>query len=244
MLRGVVSGIMALRAQVVNQETIANNLANTTTAAFNRDTSVLKSFNDALMYRMSQKGSQGIGMYAAGTTLQDVKTVHNVGPKENTGNPLDIALDDNCYLCVETPGGIRYTRRGDLERSKEGDLFSAGFNVLGENGTVNVPKGEITILEDGTILSDGEFADKLRLVSFPDRHKLKKEGASLFKAEDMAIFVGEGKVIQGFLEKSSVDPVFEMVSLISTMRLYEAAQKVIKSHDETLEAAINKVGKV
>ncbi|MGE5579854.1 MAG: flagellar hook-basal body protein [Bacillota bacterium] len=247
MIRGILSGVTAMRAQVRNQEVIANNLANANTAAYNKDKIVFTSFSDALVYAMEPPAfPAAIGGMTAGTVVEAIETIHQVGPIEVTGNPLDIALPGGQYLAVETTAGIRYTRRGDIEISADGYLSIGGYRLLGESGPIQVegllPK---SIREDGAVLVGDEAVDFLALWQFPDESLLVKEGTSLFNPDDMEPSqVEDVLVAQGALEKSSVDPVVEMVNLIYAMRSYEAAQKAVQSADETLGQAVNKVGQV
>ena len=48
---------------------------------------------------------------------------------------------------------------------------------------------------------------------------------------------------QGFLEGSNVEPVKEMVEMLLAFRSYEAGAKAIKAQDETLNRAVNDVGR-
>lgn len=247
MIRGILSGTMAMRAQVLNQEVIANNLANADTAAFNEDKTVFSSFHDVLMYMCEpSQFPVPIGSYTGGTVVQDVRTIRNVGPMETTGNPLDVALPAGEYLCVDTPAGVRYTRRGDFQVSVDGYLSVAGHRVLGTAGVLRVQSGmSCSISEDGTVLDGDTAIGTLRVVQVQDEDELTKEGNSLFIADDANIqLVAAPSLMCGTLEKSSVDPVREMVSLIRAMRSYEAAQRAIKSHDDATDQAVNRVGRV
>ncbi len=247
MIRGILSGVTAMRAQVRSQEVIANNLANANTAAYNKDRLVYTSFQDQLLYAMQPTAfPSGLGGITAGTVVDTIKTIHSVGPIEVTGNPLDIALAGGQYLAVETTAGTRYTRRGDIELSAEGFLTVGGSRVLGQSGPIQV-EGFLTksIREDGAVMVGEEAVDSLALWQFPDEAELIKEGTSLFDPAQMAAEeVEHVSVAQGALEKSSVDPVVEMVNLIYTMRAYEAAQRAVLAADETLEQAVNKVGQI
>lgn len=236
-----------MRAQLLNQEVIANNLANANTAAYNKDKAVFTSFNDALMYAFdSSTFPEAIGGVSSGAITQDIQTIHSVGPIENTGELLDVALPGGDYLTVETASGERYTRRGDLELSSDGFLTVAGYRVLGKSGEIKLEgTGVKAVRDDGAVLLDGTVVDTLDVVRFQDESLLQKEGNSLFALTDgEAVAVDKPVMVQGALEKSSVDPVVEMVNLIYAMRTYEAAQKAIQSSDETLEQAVNKVGQV
>lgn len=199
MIRGILSAATAMRAQVLNQEVIANNLANVDTVAYQKDKVVFQSFHDVLMYRFDQLTQTAIGGFSSGTVLHDISTMDNIGALETTGRSLDIALPQGTYLAVETPAGTRYTRMGNLRS----------------------------------------------VFSFSGDYELQKEGNSLFRlAGGNAISIESPRVLVGVLEKSTVDPVSEMVALISSMRVYEAAQRALRSHDETLEQAVNRVGRV
>lgn len=247
MIRGVLSAVTAMRAQVRNQEVIANNLANANTAAYNKDKVVFTSFNDTLLYAMQPSEFPiYVGGVTSGSLVETIETIHSVGPIEVTGDPMDIALPGGQYLAVETVSGTRYTRRGDFEVSLDGYLTVGGYRVLGGSGPVNMQGlGQRSILEDGTVMRGDTAVDVLPLWTFADERALIKEGTSLFNPNGMDAVKVEGvSVAQGAIEKSSVDPVVEMVNLIYTMRSYEAAQKAVAAADETLDQAVNKVGLV
>ena len=58
------------------------------------------------------------------------------------------------------------------------------------------------------------------------------------------IIASDAEIEQGALETSNVNVVNEMVNMITIQRAYEAGQKVITSIDETLDKAVNNVGRV
>ncbi len=247
MIRGILSGVTAMRAQLLSQEVIANNLANANTAAYNKDKVVFSSFNDALMYALQPSAFPvQLGDMSSGSVVQDIEVIHSVGPIEVTGNPMDIALAGGQYLAVETASGTRYTRRGDLEMSSDGYLTVGGYRILGKSGPIKLDGLETkSIREDGAVMVGDKAVDSLPLYTFADETALVKEGSSLYNPGQVeAIAVESVSVAQGALEKSSVDPVVEMVNLIYTMRAYEAAQRAVTSSDETLQQAVNKVGQV
>jgi flagellar basal-body rod protein FlgF len=246
MLRGIISGVTAMRAQVTNQEIIANNLANAGTAAYNRDTTVFSSFRDVLTMMFNGNAfPQAVGGMSSGAVVQDVKTVRSVGPIENTGELMDVALPGGVYFAVETAAGTRYTRRGDFEMSADGYLTLGGYRVLGSGGPIQVNEyRRRAIGEDGSVICDETVVDTLNVYTFSDESVLTKEGTSLLNPGGATPQPVENPVlITRALEKSSVDPVVEMVSLITAMRAYEAAQRAIQSHDETLGMAVERVGR-
>jgi len=248
MLRGVLSATTAMQAQVRNQEVIANNLANVGTPAYRREKTTFRGLYDSPLYRFEPYLQSAIGYHTIGAALEDVRTIHEVGPVEVTGNPLDIVLPQGAYLAVETPQGVRYTRRGDLEVQPDGYLSVAGYRVQGTSGPLNLSSGgACAITQDGKVLLGGEEVGSLNVVRFNDEDLLIKEGNSLFRPQGNSVTpesVSSPNLTVGAIEKSTVDPVTEMVNLIAAYRTYEAAEKALHSQDETLEQAIIKVGRV
>ncbi len=82
-------------------------------------------------------------------------------------------------------------------------------------------------------------------MSFADERQLVKEGSTLFRANPGAEQEQPNVLVRGkALEQSNVNVVSEMVNMISGYRAYEFNAKVVQSHDELLDKAVNDVGKV
>src|SRR5262249_4964747 len=138
----------------------------------------------------------------------------------------------NAFFTVQSAGGERYTRDGNMHLSPTGQLVTAnGDPVLGTSGPIvfQPTDHDITISADGTItVQEGtartdSIRGKLRLVNFADAQNLLKQGNNLYAA-------GEGgaapqqdtksTVRQGFVEKSNVSSVVEMSRMIEINRTY------------------------
>ena len=95
-----------------------------------------------------------------------------------------------------------------------------------------------------------EPVDRLRLVDFSRTRYLRKKGTSLWLDTDESgpariIPAGQRpKVLQGFLEKANVNPVTEMVEMISVNRAYEANQKMIQTQDSLTGRLLNEAIRV
>jgi len=141
-----------------------------------------------------------------------------------------------------------------------------GNPVMGENGMIKVHHNNFIVNERGEIVVNGDLSadardvvsinsnnwsnpiviDKLKLVDFENIREIKKEGDSMYRETEFSgppLPPGELKVIQGFLEKSNVNIVREMVDMIEVQRSYEANQKTVTSHDQTLGKLINEVAR-
>ncbi len=73
------------------------------------------------------------------------------GAIERTGNPLDVAIDGNAYLVVQTPRGQRYTRNGAFQINGAGQLVTSnGDQVLGTSGPITFQSTDHDIVISGS----------------------------------------------------------------------------------------------
>ncbi len=279
MLRGLYTGASGMQAQQHRMDALANNLANVDLNGYKRDTSIHKSFPEMLIRRFDDNGVHRfplgsvdvapiVGKIGCGVEYNESYTVYSQGSLKQTENPFDMALENKGFFTIKTNLGERYSRNGAFILGKEGYLLNKeGYQVLGENGPIQIKANNFTIDEEGRIFQNLDFADDperlvsidentwenteyvdtLKVVGF-DGHGdrfIKKQGNSLWKATTNSgpaeLLKGSKrpKVRQGFLEGSNVNPVTEMVSMIEVNRAYEANQKVISTQDSLLDKLIN-----
>ncbi len=208
---------------------------------------------DNLIFR---KPLRAIGTINHGVYIDRIYVNHSQGELYSTENDLDFAIDGRGFFRVQVQGqeeepdqGIRYTRDGSFKLNNMNQLVTSEGNlVLGENQQPIVLEGtEITVSETGEIFVDNQPAGNLGIVSITNLHDLRKEGYNLYRMEeDMEPEFGEftGRVLQGFLEKSNVNPIREMVEMIQLARNYESNQRIIQAYDKILDKAINEIGRV
>lgn len=261
MLRGLYMAGCGMLAEAVRNDVVANNLANANTTAFKKDGVALRSFPEMLIWYLreyNQPPAAGavfpaelegpLGGMSWGTVVDEIRTYYGAGPRQYTGRELDVALPDGCFLVVETPAGERYTRAGNLQVAADGYLvLPDGYRVLGEKGPLQVGEAKVQINESGEVIANGEVIDRLLVVSPAEPRQLIKQGSSLYALGEGAgapQAVPEVRLQVGFLEGSNVNPVQEMVQLITLLRSYEANQKVVQAYDNTMEKLINELGRV
>ncbi len=208
-----------------------------------------------------------VGKLGTGVEVNEVYTLYDQGSLMRTENPFDVALDGKGFFAVMTERGERYTRNGAFTLNKDGILVTHnGLPVLGQNGIIKLQKNNFIINERGEILVNAALSleptdlvgmtqnnweqpiviDKLKIVDFENIRELKKEGESLYRETEYsgpALPAEEYKVVQGFLEKSNVNAVREMVDMIEVQRSYEANQKAMLTHDQELGRLINEVAR-
>ena len=119
---------------------------------------------------------------------------------------------------------------------------------MGDEGPIQVGQGPVTIDPDGTVFSEGQEAGIMRVMTFPTDTPMEKFGDNAFKPTDPSLaptFANElTSVQQGALEGSNVNPTQAVVEMMSAMRSYEAAQRMVQLNDTIMERTVNDIGRV
>jgi flagellar basal-body rod protein FlgG len=224
--RGLYIAASGMLAQQVRQDQLANDIANAATPGYKADRSAVRSFPDMLL--SNTKTGEVIGPLGAGAQVD--ATVTDLSPQavKPTSEPLDFAVQGEGYFAVTTAQGQRFTRNGAFTEGPNGTLVDQlGDEVLGRNGqALQVVDGKVDPTQVGVF-------------AVPDA---QKSGDSLFTGT--ANGAATGKVINGALEGSGIEPTTVMVDMMASMRAYEAGQKAIQTIDSTLDKAANQVGNV
>lgn len=176
------------------------------------------------------------------------------GQNQFTGEDLDLALEGgDFFFTVALPDGrTAYTRNGHLKRNAQGWITDASGNrVQGTAGPLTVPTGAAKVGVDGNgnITADGTPIGKLRLVEFAPGGKIPRPlGHSLFLADEAnppRPADAKATVLQGYVQRSNVNVVQEMIRLIEAVRSMESYQKVaIAASDETTGQLVRQTGRV
>jgi flagellar basal body rod protein FlgG len=239
MISGLYSASTALEAARVNQEIVADNLANVSTPGFRRHGLVFEAVQQQALQNTS--GSTGSGTRSAGQYNS-----FTAGPLQHTGNPFDLALSgsDGSFFVLDGPAGPVYTRNGVFQINSVGQLQSAsGMPVRGEGGRITLPQGtsSVTIGSDGTVyansLGNSLAVGKLQIAQFPQPgNVLARVGTTLFSGPParQSQNAPNYRVEQGYREGSNVQVVNEMVSMITGMRYYEAAERALRALGEAV----------
>lgn len=141
-----------------------------------------------------------------------------------------------------------YTRAGQFTLDRDGYLRTDdGDYVLDQqNRRIRVnPLYESQIDANGTITQNGRTVARIQVADFEDYNYLEKYAETYYRpVEGARLTEGTAEVKSGYLEMANVQIVSEMVNLISIARAYESNQKIIQTYDNTLETAVNQLGKL
>ncbi len=220
---GYYAACAGLRAQTQALELVANNLANLSTTGFRGQQ---PTFNSLLA------GAPDVGINPLNHAVNDFNVLgetridQSAGNLEQTGNPLDLAIEGSGFFVVQTAAGIRYTRNGSFQLSAKSVLTTqSGDPVLGAQGPITVPSGTPSISADGTLSVDGAVVDQLRMVEFAPNTSPISEGASYYSAPAVVAHPATGSDIrEGMLESANVSAVTATVNMIAVQRHFEMLQ--------------------
>jgi flagellar basal-body rod protein FlgG len=256
------SASSALSALNTALDVTANNLANINTDGFKTSRT---NFQDLLYIEKAQPGTLnanqdqrpigtyvGLGVRVSGTHLDFTQ-----GAPRFTGKPLDIMIEGEGFFEVAVedqlgPGGLAYTRAGNLSLNSEGELVLANDQGRRVQPVLTVPPEatSISVSKDGVVRAsipgetEPQEIGQLNTSTFINPAGLKQVGENLY-VETSASGApnsgvpgtdGRGTVSSGFLESSNVDPTRELIDLIRTQRAFEFNSQSIRAADESLRA--------
>lgn len=232
---------VALKRQL---NTVANNLANMSTAGFKSETLLFEEYiMPVASMENHQTGSKQLSYVADTGLARDFST----GSMELTDNPLDVAINGEGWFTVQTPEGERYTRDGHFSLNAEGQLVNlSGLPVMVDGAPLafGADETDIAITKDGTISTNQGLKGKLQIAVFDDERALTKEGDNLFSSTIAPQEPETISLAQGMIEKSNVNPIVQMTKMIEIQRAYERTSNMITKMDEMKQGAISKLAQV
>ena len=256
MVKGLYTAYTGMVQQQKRMEVVTNNLANSDTNGFKKEGATSVSFADVYAAKIKDESeffnNRRIGTMNMGAKIGETYTNFDEGPIEVTDNDYDFALDGKGFFQISYTNkagetSTKYTRDGSFTLTQEGYLVTDdGDLVLGQNGPIRLDVNSETKVDTlGNIYQNDQLVDRFALVDFADYNYLSHYGENLYDAVDGATAQNAPcTVVQGVLEASNINVVEEMVSMIEIQRNYESNQKVIQSIDETLDKAVNQVGRL
>ncbi len=255
-MRTAASGMMAQQMQV---DTIANNIANVNTSSFKKNRVNFRS----LLYTTLREPGAATGasqmnptglQIGSGTEVSSSIKLFLQGELEQTGNPFDLSVQGEGFFRINMGNGeFRYTRDGSFRKDGIGGLVTVDGFRLEPAITVPTDATEIVVGQDGTVQARVGGQDALqtlgqvRLTRFANPAGLRAEGSNFFREtassgppeEQTPGQNGTGFLRQGFLERSNVSVVDELIELIQAQRNYEVNSRTIQVSDEMLQQVSN-----
>ena len=248
----VQTALNSMKMLMENQVATAHNLSNLSTPGFKQD--VVTDFSSIYLNRQEGLEPRIVAAREVG------KFSVEQGMLDNTKNPMDVAISGDGYFVVQPNNADpAFSRRGDFSVNENGELLDgAGNKVLdaGMQPLVIPAFREINITTQGEILiqpiaaAPGELPVNAGTIAT----YVPQEGDVLKKSLDGKIRFDpnvnedgtieqipiepnqQAKLATGYLEKSNVNAVEEMVNTIDQMRKFEMHVKLIQMAEELDQA--------
>jgi flagellar basal-body rod protein FlgF len=165
-----------------------------------------------------------------------------------TRRPLDLAIETGGAFFALTDGTRTWlTRAGSFQLNEEGVLVGErGLRVVGAQGDLRLPGGDVQVGADGHITHDGVVVGTLQLFSPVDPTSLQASAGALLLAPSgtTAVSADSVRIRSGTLEASNTDAGREMLGLMTLSRQFESLSRVLQSYDDLLGRTIQKLGDV
>ena len=220
------------------QENTSANIANVKTPGYKFQDiiqSTMESY-DMVNYKDGPREDrrQVLGQFVFGNQIDEYIKNFDQGSILETGLENDYAIVGNGFFTVQMADGqLAYTRNGNFRLDEANQLVTMNGNTVLGQGQTNIVKNQ-----------DGTLSANLLISDFVDYQGLESIGNTLFTSNEAAIEMVDAKVSSGFLEMSNVDIASELVRMIEISREFESNQKLLHTADETLNKAVNEIGRV
>ena len=267
MYQGFYNLASGMLTQSRNLNVISNNMVNVQTAGYKSDKMVSSTFQEEMLYRTgrTQKGDPTpLATTSKIKTAERTYVNYTQGSFEQTDGIYDFALGGNGFFCIQTEAGERYTRNGSFSVDQEGFLVLDHFGrVLStDNQPIQIEyvgfwvdgRGRITVTVSSGGGEDSEEETEIRdygtlkVVDFADYDQLHKEDNGLISTDQAQIVPEEGQaaapIVWKAIEKSNVDMVEEMTSMMSSQRALQSAAQVLKMYDQIMSKSASDIGRV
>jgi flagellar basal-body rod protein FlgG len=255
-MRALATAATGMAAMDLQVQVIAGNIANMTTTGFKSQRAEFQDLIYEHIQRIGAQASDQGNILPVGIEIgSGVKTVGTPrlmtqGTIQQTGNPLDVAIQGQGWFKILLPDGtFGYTRDGSFQMDAQGRVVTAEGNLV--QPTITIPanssgltvsqQGQVSVTPAGSATSSvlGQFV----ITTFINDAGLQAQGDNLFTAtpasgtpqDTVAGTNSAGTLLQGSLEQSNVEAVTEISNLIAAQRAYEMNSKVISAADQMLQ---------
>ena len=256
--KGLYTAYTGMLNEQNRMDIMTNNLANASTVGYKKEGSTSQSFDDVLTVKIKDqsvgmRNVQKIGIKNPGVKIGENYTDYSQGSFRITGNTYDLALSGEGFFAIEFTNkagetDTKYTRAGQFTLNKDGYLVTEEGDYVLDTQNRRIRLNTLidsSITDDGTIYQNDQAVAKIQVTDFADYDYLEKYGETYYQPiQGAQTIASNAQVKSGYLEMANVQIVSEMVNLISITRAYESNQKVVQTIDDTLDVAVNQMGRI
>ena len=261
-VQALYSAATGMQAMETKLDVISNNLANLETTAFKKGRA---NFEDLFYRQEKYPGAEAnSGQYSPtgiaigmGSRVSSTQTEFKQGSFQQTGRELDVAIEGRGFFQVDDPSGQTfYTRAGNFSVNSNGNLVCGSASMgrlLQPNITIPNDTLAISISDQGVVAvrqpGNPQLSNvgTIQLATFVNPEGLLKLGENLYAQTDSSGAPiqgtpgqnGIGVLRQTALEASNVEPVNELIDLITTQRAFELNSQAIQAGDQIMQLVAN-----
>lgn len=254
MYQGFYNLTSGMLTQSRNLNVISNNMVNLETAGYKKDTMVSSTFGEEMLYRIGRHTDQRwveMGQTSKISTADRVYVSYEQGALHTTDGLYDFAIQGKGFFRIQTNDGPRYTRNGSFAVDAQGYLTLSGIGRVMDtnNRPIRIDNENFTVDSSGTIyVTDnvrGTYvAGTIKLVDFADYNALHKEDNGVFSTNQAEIIPQNSSIMWKTVERSNVNLIDEMTSMMASQRALQSAAQVLKMYDQVMGKASTEVGRL
>lgn len=248
MFKGFYNLTSGMLSQTRRLDVIANNMTNVSTTGYKSEQYTDSTFQEYMVSRIGNKDKSNpveIGGASYILATDRLYVDYTQGPLNPTGMNLDFALEGDGFFAIQTPqNGVAYTRSGNFTLDEDGYLcLPSEGRVLGTNGQpIFLGTEFITADPTGTIFdANGTPVSQLAVYRFPDNDQLTKTPRGLFTGQG-AQLTNDTLIHWKILERSNVELVQQMVTMMGSQRALQSASQLSKMYDQLMTKATTELG--
>lgn len=248
MFKGFYNLTSGMLSQSHRLDVVANNMTNISTTGYKAEQYTDSTFQEYITSRIGNKDKtnpEQIGGSSYILAPSRLYMDYTQGALEPTGMPLNFAIEGDGFFAIQTDDGVAYTRSGDFS------LDDQGYLVLPDEGRVLNTDGNPMQLGTSDIVADsigtistenGTNFGRLAVYTFPDNDQLTKTARGLFTGNGAQ--ATQLPINWQILERSNVELVQEMMTMMSSQRALQSAAQLSKMYDQLMTKATTDLGRV
>ena len=250
MFKGFYNLTSGMLTQGRNLDVISNNMTNVATAGFKADRYTFSTFQEVMWKRVGNMDRKytDLGEQSWITAPSRLYTDYEQGGIEETGQPLDFAIEGDGFFALLTPNGERvYTRNGNFSLDDDGYLWLSGYGrVLNANGDpMHLITDRITADDIGNLYAEnGGYLGRVGVFRFEDNGELEKNNYGFFVSQADGEVTTDIRIHHKWVERSNLDLVQQMTGMITAQRAYQSAAEVTKIYDDVMRKSTEDVGRL
>ena len=250
MIKGFYNLTSGMLSQGRRLDVVANNMTNISTAGYKAEQYTDRTFDEVMVTRIGNKikrPSQTMETYQSHILAPDhLYTDFSQSSFEETTLPLDFAIQGEGFFAIDTGDGVAYTRAGSFTLDEEGYLcLSELGRVLDREGNpIQLPTDKLEVDKKGALYTEnGDYLGNLGVYMFEDNGELERTPYGLFLG-DGAQVNEDAQILHKWVERSNVNMVKEMVSMMTTQRALQSAAQMSKIYDQIINRVVNEIGRL